>query len=127
MTKGRLGAAGAWATPQHLQGPQDRVRDYGLAGAADAAAEQLAPQDLPGTKGRQRAADAAVDSVGAAVPSQELRADPPVDYAGVQCVKRTTLPRYLPGAGRCVSPMLGIRSYATTCRPSDKARAGYLP
>ncbi len=74
MTEGRLGAAGAWAMPPHPQEPQDRLRDYWLAGAADAAAEPSAPQDIPGTTGRPGAADAAVDSAGAAVPSEELRA-----------------------------------------------------
>jgi hypothetical protein len=70
---GPAGAAGAWATPPHPPGPQDRLREYGQ--AADAAAELLqAPQDLPGTTGRPRAADAAVDSAGAAEPPEELRA-----------------------------------------------------
>ncbi len=64
--------------------------------------------------GRQEAADAAVDSAGAAVPSKGLWAgmDPPDGYAGVHRSKRTTLPRDLPGAGQRVSPMLG-RSFYT--------------
>jgi hypothetical protein len=100
MSTGRLGAAasGAWATPPHLPGPQDSLRDYEPAGAADAAAEPPAQQDLPGTTGRQGAADAAADSAGATVPSEELRAGQIhlcVDYAGVHRGKRTTLP----GAG----------------------------
>jgi hypothetical protein len=51
-----------------------------------------------GTTGRSRAADAAVDSAGAAVPLRGTtsRMDPPVDYAGVHHGKRTTRPRDLP-------------------------------
>jgi hypothetical protein len=80
MTTGRQGAAGAWATPQHSPGQQDRLRDYGPAGAADAAADQPALhwrlQDLSettGTTGWLGAADADTDYAEAA-PSEGLRA-----------------------------------------------------
>jgi hypothetical protein len=46
---GPAGVAGAWATPPHPPGPEDRLRDYRPAGAADNTAEPSAPQDLPGT------------------------------------------------------------------------------
>ena len=52
------------------------------------------------------------------------RTDPPDGYAGVHRGKRTARPRDLPGAGRRVSPMLGILSQASTGRSSDRARAG---
>ncbi len=50
---GPAGAAGAWATPPHPPGPQDRLRDYGPDGAAGS---------------RRRA-------VGTAGPSEGLRTD----------------------------------------------------
>ncbi len=55
MTTGWPGAAGVWAKQQHLQGPQDRLLDYGPGEAADAVAELRALQDLSGTTGLQRA------------------------------------------------------------------------
>ncbi len=65
-----------------------------------AAAELSVPQIFPRTTGRPGAADAAVDSAGAAVPSEELRAGthPPDGYARVHRGKRTTPPRDLHGA-----------------------------
>ena len=62
-----------------------------------AAAELSVLQDLSKDYGPTwpGAADAAVDSAGAAVPFEELRAgtDPPDGYAGVHRGKRTTRPR----------------------------------
>ena len=82
-------------------------------------------KNFPRTTGQPGAADAAVDSAGAAVPFEELRAgtDPPDGYAGVPRGKRTTRPRDLPGAGRRVSPMLGIlgQSFYT---PIDRQGSG---
>jgi hypothetical protein len=91
-----------------------------------AAAELSVQQDLSKDHDSPGAADAAVDSDGAAVPSEELRAgtDPPDGYAGVNRGKRTTRPRDLPGAGRRVSPMLGFWAKASTRRSTDRARAG---
>ncbi len=39
MTAGGQGAAGAWATPQHSRGQQDRLLDYWLARTVDTATE----------------------------------------------------------------------------------------
>ncbi len=127
---GPAGAAGARATPPHPPGPQDRLREYGPDGAAGS---------------RRRA-------VGTAGPSQGLRADreqrtppstppgpqyfrgttgrtdPPDDCAGlgVHRGKRPNRPRDLPGAGRRVSPMLGIfePSFYTPIDRQGSARAG---
>ncbi len=74
MTTGLQAAAGAWATLQHLPEPQDRLRDYWPAGAANTAAEPPAQQDLPGTTARPEAEEADADSAGAVVPSEVLRA-----------------------------------------------------
>ncbi len=85
MVMGRPGAAGACATPPHPPGPQDRLRDYGPARAADAAAESAGaagpfrdygPAGSSGRRRRRRRT---------AVPFRGTtgRTDPPVDYAGV--------------------------------------------
>jgi hypothetical protein len=77
---GPAGAAGAWATPPHPPGPQDSSRDYGpeeLRGSSG----KLPPscwfrRAFPRTTGRPPgAADAAVDSAGAAVPSRDYGPD----------------------------------------------------
>ncbi len=76
--------------------------------------------------GLQGAPDAYVDSAEAAVPSEGR-------LAGWR--RQRTMPQYtaargrldhttISGAGRRVSPTLGIRSQATTCQPTNKARAG---
>ncbi len=52
------------------------------------------------------------------------RTDLPNGYARVHRGTRTTRPRDLPGAGQRVSPMLGILGQASTCRSTDRARAG---
>ncbi len=68
-------AAGAWATPQHPLEQQDSSRDYGPDGALSGKPPPSCwyRRTFP-TTGGPGAADAAVDSAEAAVPSEELRA-----------------------------------------------------
>ncbi len=129
---GPAGAAGTWATPPHPPGPQDRLWVYG---PEEAAGSRRRPscryrRTFPRTTVRPGAADAAVDSAGAAVPSARnygpdgsvgwLCRSTPLLHRG----KRTTRQRDLPGAGRCVCPMLWILSQASTRLSTDRARAG---
>ncbi len=111
MTRGRPVLLEHGQRPRTCRARRTVLRDYGTAGAADAAVDPPPPPDLPGTTGWPRAVDAAGDSAEAFIPSEGLR-------AGRRCrrtmpeYKRTTRPRDLPGAGRCVSLMHGTRSQA---------------
>ncbi len=75
-----------------------------------AAAELSVPQDLSKDYGPTGSSERRSRLCRGRSTCKELRAgtDPPDGYAGVHSGKRTTLPRELPGAGRRVSPMLGI-------------------
>ncbi len=91
MTTGRPGL------PEH--GQRRRIRRgrrtvYGTTGRTEqreAAVELSAPQDLSGTMGRPGAADAAIDSAGAAVPFEEARAGR---------IRRMATPEYIAASGR---------------------------
>ncbi len=108
---GQAGAAGAWATPQHPPGPQDRLLDYGPEGAAGAAAKLSVLQDLSrdygpivssGRRCRLRQGRSTFQGTTGRMHAQEGYA-----RVTVHCCKRTTLPCDLQGAGLHVSLMLG--------------------
>ncbi len=87
------GAVGAWATPPHPQGLQDRLRDYGQDGEVDVAASRRHRRTFPGTTGQLGAVDASADSAGAAVPFEGLLAGR---------IRRRTMLEYTVASGRLV-------------------------
>ncbi len=113
MTNGRQGAAGAWSTPPHPPGPQDRLRDYGPAGSnrrrrraagAEGPSRDYGPAGSSGCLRRLRRDSSTFRG------TTSGRTETPTDYAGVHSGTRTTRPRDHSGAGRRVSPMHEIRS-----------------
>ncbi len=123
---GPAGAAGARATPPHPPGPQYRYGTTGRRKQRVAVAELSVPQDLSkdygptGNSGHRRRLRRGRRTCKGLRAGRIRRMAMP----GVHRGKRTNRPRDLPGAGRRVSPMLGILGQASTRRSTDRARAG---
>ncbi len=100
------------ATPMTIHTVNFRSFDYGPAGAAAAAADyagaavpfrDYGPAGSSGPRRRLRQGRSTFRGTTG-------RTDPPTDYAGVHRGTRTIGPRDLPGAGRSMSQLPGIRS-----------------